>query len=300
MSELQQSFLFAAYYFLYYAALLVLVILFSNLMSWNRGIFIFNNLFAHIVKLSTKTKGRTNLNSNAALLLYGALLFISYGFIPLVPEQGPQGPSHLLGQSATLETLAISVISLTVLSNVHNYLSFNEKAIVEGSRKTVRSLLYLCPIILVLFTCGDGLPQTNLIHWLEQQSGFHWMIRKLPISFGVTFICALEFLERLKSKNEGLHQDNELLRDFIYYGTVLLWSMIICVLFFGGSDFGDPQGLLKSHLLFSLKTLCIASALQFALVSAFKAGIRPFFERGWALVTVFAIIGIFLQKGLYK
>jgi len=291
MNEIGPLFLGAFIHFIFLVVLILMIFIGNSIFIREKRTTLLTGGIPSLIKFSFKSRTPKNIRASVLIIIYNIFLFTVLGSMPFITKSGAglaYWGQYLTNKSTGFIEIFWGLILLMVIRNTNIFISQREKANVDSSYKLIRSSIYLIPLIFILLAISKNFEIITLGGILQGQAGFNWTCIKMPTTFILTVFCALESLERNEYYGEK-NTEPSLNSGIAFYGTSLFWSLLICILFFGGPDFFSLDTEVLGVFVTVIKTLLISGFLQFFSYSAFKSGNRKFFDKSWAIITLIAL-----------
>lgn len=253
---------------------------------------------ADLIKLLSKKELKLSSGDNLLMRIAVPLLLSGTAFILLLLPFSPQLQATNLGLGLLIIFITIAFIPLLVFTAAFS--SGNKFADISAQRSVLMLISYELPLIIVVAAIAMVVGSYNiqsLIAW--QMKG--WMALFMPIGLFVVFIAMLAEFER--PPFDLREADSELIAGwltdvsapyyamvlFLDYTRMLVGSMIIAILFFGGwlgPSFLPPVAWML------IKAFLIALFVIIIRATSFRMRIDRILRFGWMILIPLSLINL--------
>ncbi|MGA3020890.1 MAG: complex I subunit 1 family protein [Candidatus Micrarchaeales archaeon] len=264
---------------------------------------ILQNLADFVKLLSKENVVPKGADKNLFLITIPIMLAISIFAILLLPFSPTVIESNIgLGMLAVFVVLS----SMPLLIFINGFSSGNRFAAISAQRSILVLLGYEVPLLVVLASVGALAGSYNIAGMVNAQSN-GWFALMMPIGFIVFFIVMLAEMER--SPFDMREADSELIAGwltdvsapyytlvlFLDYTKVLLGSLIIAILFFGG--WLGP--VLPPFVWLMLKTFIILFFIMIVRATAVRIRIDSLLRFGWLWLMPLSLLNLIITYLLF-
>lgn len=253
-------------------------------------------------------------------------VFVSYMFVPF-------------GENLILSNIGVAIFLWIALSSLQpigllmsGYASNNKYALLGGLRATAQSISYEIPLALAVLAIAMMSNSLSTLDIVEQQAGYgilSWNVWRQPVGFIIFWIAVLAECERLpfdlpEAEEElvaGYQTEYAGMRFALYYlasyVNLILSSLLVAVLYFGGWEFFIPIetiagwiGISETSPFFQIfssilgVTMILLKAfffIFFALLLRWtvpRVRIDQLLDLGWKFLLPVALVNLLLTAGL--